>query len=512
MRVRNKKTLKIKTIFMVVLIFSPFAFFTAFGMKVSRTYEDILSFQYDVGPPVAAEDFLYPAANYTRLDEMARVYDYYFQEHHLPLNYTATVTYVDHNYTEVAAYHFSDNGALWTGIPMAGWVFHYVAAINEGNATDAAYALEVITRMVNGFSMLMIVPNGGLGPEYPGILARGWAGPQNKDIHPDLFEENIRHYNGTGDYSDYRWRGHTSNDEYGGFYLGLAACLKYIDDPWVLERVGLIVEQLANYMKETNFLGINGPGGPSGVEQKARIYAGGVWVTLLLKMAAMVNPLEYEQDYYHYVAAEMGSRAISEGGESETMANYYALNFAHCVVFGFLLLEGTESDIGRHYYSHYIDTLRHYTEYHRNAWFNVIFLALSANPGEFPLIERDIEDQLMRMQINHFPDRHYPLEEIPDSYERNQEILDIETELKEHKWWTLYKLAFIETDWDEIYYTKPLTVEYMRSAHYMWEKNPWEYGGDYNDTLYEEPGATFFTPYWIGRAFGFIQPTGVREI
>ena len=70
--------------------------------------------------------------------------------------------------------------------------------------------------------------------------------------------------------------------------MGLAACLKYIDDPYVVDTVGLIVEQLANYMKETNFLGINGPGGPSGVEQKARIYAGGVWVTLLLKMAAMV--------------------------------------------------------------------------------------------------------------------------------------------------------------------------------------------------------------------------------
>ena len=153
-----------------------------------------------------------------------------------------------------------------------------------------------------------------------------------------------------------------------------------------------------------------------------------------------------------------------------------------------------------------------FTEFHRNAWFNVIFLALSATPGEFPMIERDIEDQLMRMEINHFPDRHYPLEPIPDEHERNLEILAIKEELQEHNWWTLYKVLFLTIDWEETYYNKPLTVEYMRTAHFMWEKNPWELGYSTNNPLHEEPGATFFTPYWIARAFGFIQPAGVRVV
>ena len=512
MRIRNRKTLEIKTLFTLVLIISPFTFVTLFGMRVGNIYDQILSFQYEAPPLDPEVDFLYPVANYTLLDDMARVYDDLFQKNHLPLNFTTSCSYVDANYTDVSYYGFSDNGALWTGIAMAGWVFHYVAAQNEGNTTDAAYALEVIQRMVNGMSMLMIVPNGGLGPEYPGILARGWAGPDDKDIHPSIFNYHIRHYNGTGDYSQYRWRGHTSNDEYGGFYLGLAVCLKYIEDEYVQDTVGLIVEQLANYMKETNFMGINGPGGPSGVEQKPRLYTGGFWVALLLKMATMVNPTVYEEDYYHFVAAEMGAMAIMESSDAETMANYYAYNFAHCVVFAFLLLEGTESNIGQHFYNYYVKSLRHNTEYHRNPWFNVIYLALSAQPGDYSLIERDIEDQLMRMQINHFPDRHYPLIPVPDSYVQVQKILDIKADLDAHNWWSLYKLLFIETDWDEIYYTKPLTVEYLRAAHFIWEKNPWELntGGDY--PLHEEPGESFFTPYWIARAFGFIQPTGFREV
>ncbi|MHA1719641.1 MAG: hypothetical protein ACTSWX_06935, partial [Promethearchaeota archaeon] len=445
-------------------------------------------------------------------DEMARVYDDLFQKNHLPLNFTSSCDYVDGNYTEVANYDFSDNGALWTGIAMAGWVFHYVAASNEGNITDIDYSLSVIRRMVNGMSMLMIVPNGGLGPEYPGILARGWAGPGDKDINPGIFQDHIRHYNGTGAYSQYRWRGHTSNDEYGGYYLGLAVCLKYVDDPYVQRTVGLIIEQLANYMKETNFLGINGPGGPSGVDQKPRVYTGAYWISLLLKMAAIVNAEEYLTDYYHFVSAEMAYLATAESSDHETMANYYAYNFAHCVVFAFLLLEGTQSEIGRIYYNAYLNSLRHYTEFHRNAWFNVIYLALTAEPGQYPEIERDIEDQLMRLEINHFPDRHYPLLPAPPSYEKVQKILQWKNEIANHNWATLYYVAFIETDWEEVYFTKPLTVEYRRTGNYMWERNPWENTTYWHDApLHEEPGMTFTTPYWIARAFGFIQPSGYRE-
>jgi hypothetical protein len=510
MRIRNRNQTYLKLIFTILIIVSPFSYFVYFGIRVGNIYDEILSFQFEAPPP-DMDKFL--TANYTRLDEMARVYDDLFEKNHLPLNYTATCDYVDGNYTEIARYGFSDNGALWTGVAMAGWVFHYIAAINEGNSTDEEYSLEVIKRMVDGMSMLMIVPNGGLGPEFPGILGRGWAGPEHKDLHPSLFNYHIRHYNGTGAYSQYRWRGHTSNDEYGGYYMGLALCLKYVDDIEVQETVGLIIEQLANYMKETNFLGINGPGGPSGVDQKPRVYTGAFWLSLLFKMASMVNPDEYLADYYHFVSAEMAYVASTESSQAETMANYYAYNFAHCVVFSFLLLEGIESEIGKHYYNGYMNSLRKYTEFHRNAWFNIVYLALSAEVGDLTNIERDIEDQLMRLEINHFPDRHYPLLPAPPEYEVVQKIMDIKSEIENHNWATLYDVAFIETDWDEVYFTEPLTVEYRRTGHYMWERNAWENTTYWHDApLHEEPGMTFTTPYWIARAFGFILPSGIREV
>ena len=71
--------------------------------------------------------------------------------------------------------------------------------------------------------------------------------------------------------------------------------------------------------------------------------------------------------------------------------------------------------------------------------------------------------------------------------EPNWKVLDavnfIKDELDAHNWWSLYKLLFIETDWDEVYYTKPLTVEYLGAAHFIWEKNPWELETEEMDVL-----------------------------
>jgi len=156
MRIRSRNQTYLKLIFTILIIVSPFSYFIYFGIRVGNIYDEILSFQFEAPPP-DIDQFL--TANYTRLDEMARVYDALFEKNHLPLNYTATCDYVDGNYTEIARYGFSDNGALWTGVAMAGWVFHYIAAINEGNSTDEEYSLEVIKRMVDGMSMFGLVQN-----------------------------------------------------------------------------------------------------------------------------------------------------------------------------------------------------------------------------------------------------------------------------------------------------------------------------------------------------------------
>ncbi len=496
---------------LLVMIIVPFTWFAVFGTQVGQGWERITQFQYEGDYDPDAE-FL--DGNYTRMLEMARVYDDLYQQNHLPLNYCTFCVYTNESAKEVEYYSFSDNGALWTGIGMTAWVFHYLTAVREGNQTDADYSLEVIKRMVHGFSMMMIVPNGGLGPEYPGILARGWAGPQHKDIAPMFFQENVRHFNGTGDYSQWRWRGFTSNDEFGGFYMGLALTLKYIDDPQVQHTVGQIILQLANYMLETNFLGINGPGGPTGVDQKPTFGSGGFWVPLLLKMASIVDPEIYEETYYHWISAEMQYLSASEGNDAETIANYYAYNFAHCVVLSFLLLEGTETNIGKTFYQGYLNSLRAYTYNHRNAWFNAIFLMLeNAQPKEYSIIQRDIEDQLMRLETNHFPDRHYGIEPVDKNEEMVTKISEFNQTIYQDNWSDLYSIPFVEMDFDEVYFKRAQTVEHHYTGYYMWEDCPFENEtvGYYNPRV-EAPGLTFTVPYWMMRYMEMIPASGVRTL
>jgi hypothetical protein len=506
MRIRSRKKLSKKTLLVSILLLLPLSYPIYIGVQMGQIYEEVLAFQYGIPP----DSSTFMNTDYDKLAAMAEVYDDLYERNHMPLNFTGSVVYKDTNCTEVSYYSFSDNCALWTGIAMAGWVFRYQTALKE-NTSDVDYCLDVIKRMVNGMAMMVIVPNGGLGPEYGGILARGWAGPQHKSIASMYFQENIRHFNGTGAYSNYRWRGYTSNDEYGGYYMGLGLALKYVNDTYVQSTVSQVVDQVANYMVDTNFLGISGPGGPSGVDQKAKLGSGGIWVSTLLKMASMCYPEKYNDLYYQYVASEMYYLSSSEGGDHETIANYYAYNFAHCVVFAFLLLEGIDSEIGKVYYQYYLNSLRKFTEFHRNAWFNVIFLALSAKKGDYPTIEHDIEDQLMRLEINHFPDRAYKLKSVPSNFTEVESIEEWKNFMENHSWGSTMEIGFIESNLDEVYLTQPLTVEYRPTDNYMWQRNPFtNQTGGWSYSRYENPGTTFTVPYWIGRAFGFISASGTR--
>src|SRR6056297_700847 len=120
MRIRTRQNLVAKNIMVIVMILIPFSGFVAFGLDVGSKWEKMLSFQYE-GNYDPDTEFI--PGNYSRMSEMAEVYDDLYQQHHLPLNYCTNVIYTDENATEVAYYDFTDNGALWTGIGMAAWVF-----------------------------------------------------------------------------------------------------------------------------------------------------------------------------------------------------------------------------------------------------------------------------------------------------------------------------------------------------------------------------------------------------
>lgn len=296
--------------------------------------------------------------------------------------------------------------------------------------------------------------------------------------------------------------------------MGLALALKYVDDPYVQTTVRLIVEQVVDYNLKNNFLGINGPGSLTGVTQKPRFGSAGFWAPIQLKMASMVNPEKYERLYYRWVMEEMALTQNVEGGDNEIVANYYAYNFAHCTVFGYLMLEDPDTAIARKYYDGYIKSLRKFTANHRNAYFNSIYLAVIERYGiddpNQAIVRKDVEDQLMRVDINHFPDVRAPLVEVPADWPNATHLGQIAEDLANDGYSSFYNLTFVDVDLEKNhFYKRPLTIEMRPTCIFPWEKNPYKYEYRGVNLLYEEAGQIFTVPYWILRGFVGIPSEGM---
>jgi hypothetical protein len=358
--------------------------------------------------------------------------------------------------------------------------------------------------------MLVAVPNGGIGPDYGGILARGWAAPEHRPFAEWYFTSaGGQHHNGTGVYENHRWRAYTSNDEFSGYYSGLALVAKYVDEPDVRALVTLLIDQVVGYMVKTNFLGIDAHGGPTGVHQRALFGRGGSWILVALRTAALVLPEKYETLYLRYAFEEYYAWWTAEGGAQETVSNYYAFAFGYHITMALILLEDNPFLRGL-YLEAYNTSLRHYTQYHRNAFYNIIHLALTAVPGDEPLLERDVEDQLIRYGLGHFPDRALGRKDVPagtplsDAYDR------VMADAAARPLGFLYRPVLGAVLQNNTYLAQPLTVEYMNGDMFIWEKNPFVLAESVYYPQFEYAGFAFSIVYWMGRAFGFMPAEGVR--
>ncbi len=503
----------------LVALIIPLATFGTIAGQVAYIFNDIPSFGTDES--LRPDPSTFVVANYTRLAEMAEFYDYRYETFHIPLNFTAGTSFTSPALTTVSSYSFSDNGALWTGSALAGFVGKYEAAKRENNAAMKDNATRVIRKLVDGMAMMLAVPNGGLGSDYGATVARKWAAPEHRALYALSGSESLfnmahtKYFNGTGPYSQYRWSDYTSNDEYGGYYMGIAIAFKYLDEvdaPDVHAKLKLIIDQLCAGMLRSNFLGIGGFGGPTGVDQKMRMFNGATWSLVVLKMGALAFPEKYASTYYNYALENMNAYYGSkEGGIQEIVSNYYAFNFGLDVCFGLLMLEEDPVLLAR-YIKNLEDSIWYCVRYHRNPYFNAIYLAAQRavhDDGRFESIERDVEDQLMEFDINHFPDVYQGVEPVPSHYK----IVDFSKYkdfFENNTIGVLFAPLFEEFNLEGTFYDHPLTVKMKDTDIFMWDRNPFFPAGGGINSKYEEPGTSFAAPYWIMRGFCGMPANGVR--
>lgn len=499
-----------RSIAAAVVFLAPLILVGYIGGTVASVFDAVAAFTKQCPPDPST--FL--QANYSRFDEMARYYDARYEQFHIPLNLSANTLFTNASCTEVAGYQFTDNGAQWTGLAITAFVFKYLAGIREGDEALTADALRVIRKLLHGMSMLLAVPNGGLGPEFGGILARGWAGPEHRSFAGWYFEDaDGQHRNGTGPYSQHRWRGYTSNDEHSGFYSGLALVLKHVPEADVQDLTRIMIDQIASHMINTNFLGIDWHGGPTGVHQRPLFFQGGAWASLLLKMAAVARPEKFERVYSAVMTREFHASWAREGSAHESVANYYAFAFGYHVFFALLQLEDLDTALGQLLLARYRGSLWEATRYHRNPFYNMIHLTLEHVPGENVDLERDVEDQLVRYDSPyHFPDRMLGTEPVPANRERVDIGAIIRPYTEGNLLAPLFSLIFSEIKTDLDYVKQPLTIEYMNGDIFPWESNPFVVEAPRYNPAFEFAGFSFSLIHWMGRAGSFFNASGMREV
>jgi len=533
MRIRTRKNLLKKNIAITFLFLIPvisFFSFLGFGLAI---LDDLASLTLNLDPPNT--NYFSPLnqieGNETYLRQMADKYDYQLEKWHVPTNISIDVTFTNDTYSEVGNWHGTDNGNLHLGYTLASQCLRYKYALDNSDLDELNNATRMIKKCVSGFTNMLAAPNGGIGPDYPGMPARFVSAPENRKYHEWLFDEHPRHFNGTGPYKNWRVRLHTSRDELAGYYLGFASVLKFVDPEanddsrWAVERISLLAAQMIEGFRKTNWLLLGGEGEPVGSDLNP-ILGENIWQLTLLRIGATAFPEKYDSLYQYAAAKIMSMHNGHMGSVSNTVMDTYALAFSMDVEFALIMLEDNPL-LQQHYIKRFEEGFYSFLRYHRNAFFNIIhlvFMTLIEDSSLFEdpnyndeIIRWDILDQLWRFNTSGWGNgiRNYNLSIRPNSTRAtslNPDIAAMEINTLNAKWLDFFENNVYGTlfswmgeliDIDNVQYLFPLTISEMGVHHFLWEHGKFfgTGGNPGGDGLTQVIPNSYLVIYWMGKAF-----------
>jgi len=535
-KLKNKIPRKIilSTIILLPMVFGGVYLGVYFGIVVP----DLTSFM-EVPPDTSEFYDLDLDINLTRLEEIGSEFEH-LQDEHLPINISQTITR-SATTGEVIYFHGTDNGELHTIENLVASCLRYTS-LPSGAEKDLS--LYLIRKMTDAMRLFIEIPNGGLGPNFPGTLvARFYAPPDrwNDGNYTWIFDEHYRHFNGTDgteihesgtDYTQWRMRLYTSKDEMAAYFGGLAALLTLVDVPDIQEITRLIIIQLMEGMLSSFWQemgGVGDPGKPDGVHFQPP--SGAVWKLLLTKMAMIVDPenLKYKQLHHYYLAKERKVENVMVVGKTDNIDNYYSHYFNSFVLLGLFLVEDNQEVLNLYFKNFHEKTYISYRG-HRNAMLNALYLAGAAKTTrtthfDLDSIRWDVLDQLWRFSERGLVPFDTTIGGENRTVNRTEvagvlgsEWLEIDPNIAKWKnfvdntWfgglykWLVYGLqdALLEDR-----FLKPATVDMMRPKETIWNQNPYRETGVhiYNTTNYitQYAGASFTLPYYILKYFGYVE-------
>ncbi|MHA1111726.1 MAG: hypothetical protein ACTSRE_11535 [Promethearchaeota archaeon] len=545
-KITKRKTIKVKYTIFTLLVFIPLILVGAFGGFIFIFFTDLATHAYsrdmnfyDPYDPNYPWNSMENITNDLDLmDDLADTYQTRLLDWHTPINLSID-TQIWNNGT-VKRYHLTDNGGEWTGTPLATECFRYQTLTDPG---EKAQSLQLIKKMVTGLSLLIAVPNGGLGPDFHGqTLARFYAMPElvNDANYSEMFsDEHYKMFNGTDgswheegvDYSQWRVRLYTSKDELGGYFYGVSAALMLCDDPWVQDTIRKIIGQITNGFIDSMYQEIHGDGNPCGAHLENMLTLASAWKLVLMKMATIAYPENnrYTQLYNYYCSREMYLLHSPHVGESNTVDEYYANSFLYELIMSYVLLEDEPVKLNRFIKTYERDYKLY--RYQRNAQANAVFLAFNAKrtTQSTRYTQEDLDEILWDTldQLHQFT--AYPI--YNDSYggkdvsARREDYggtwMQLDPSIQKWKNWFDYNPIGKLFRWlpGELMngmldnrYLRPKTASMYRISTFMWCDNPysgtdnlWHHSRRNSEYVIEPIGISYTLPYYLLKYYGYLD-------
>ncbi len=485
-----------------------------FGCYILSCVESLGQFASHLGSEPVDYGALIPA-NYTKLEAMSRGFEFYLERDNLPLNYTLSAMW-NSGFTAINGYTVSGDAAIWSGMALAMASFKYAVAQRGGNASDIANATRIVRKLVDGVSLLLAVPNGGIGPSYTGVLARSVSPKNWSEAHPGIAgypyggeADHVDVFDGAGDYSDWFWIGYPSLDQYSGVIMGVTVALAIVDEPYVRSRVQLIAAQMVEHFKHTGWNLADGNGRTTGQSLLYSIEHPGYWLLATLFMGTLADPFAY-RDLYHHWAIDRGYadyNVLKVDLRMFTLFNYFSMNINWVIFYAMATFE-TDPALRARYQRVMAECMYPVAANHRNAWYNMAYLhVMGKNDSR---IQQDVDDQLMRFGVERIPGQpnttrlperglnasgNYYRHLVNDTWPRTTFSSWLEVN-------PLYpqpsmNLAAVLIEDDE-FLAKPKAVDQYHSVDFLWQRTPYT-ASDYSPARRQDSGLAFLLPYWMGR-------------
>jgi hypothetical protein len=497
MRVREKnRFVRKKRIIVAFCIF--IITFSMYVGSVVFILNDILS-EMTIGE-VDSSGFL--PFNRTALKNGADKYEFYLARDHLPMDFPLTANW-NLDFTEIEYYSTDGDAAGFTGNVLGAEAYRYAIAKRDGNVSEMTDSLEMVKRVLHGASLLLAVPNGGIGPEYGAILARSVLSPEYSGPPLVSYQDETSRgkdvFNGTGTYSEWLWIGYPSVDQYCNLFYGLSRVAVDVspDDSQVNNLTRLLTQQMIDGLIRTNWLLSDEGGRTTGQEMEIGIECSAYWVLGALKLAILANPdiIRYQNLYYHYAYERDYIHQLKPHIPTYyyNFMNFYSHNLQWMMIFT-LMAEETDPFLYQAYRKVLEEDLYPSIRLTRNAWFNIAYLALIREPR--PNIALDITDQLMRFTIprppnnsSRIPARGGDISPIlPEQFGRPRmaywESFITQNPIGTALYGWMHPLFF--ENQDLILHTAK-TVDQFPPVDTIWERNPWN--------IYEIPVDPIRDPY-----------------